>query len=139
MRIVKWLCLVALLLPAAARAQAVAPQDAAQYVGQTATVCGVVASARYALRSRSRPTFRNLDQPYPHQVFTVVIFGDERPKFGAPEVTFIRKRVCATGRIELYRGQAEMILNAPADLVPEDQSRTIPVGPPSTMAPAVSE
>src|SRR5450759_1755266 len=47
MRIATGLCVVALLSPAAGRAQAVAPQDAVQYVGQTATVCGVVASARY--------------------------------------------------------------------------------------------
>lgn len=130
------LCSLALLLPVAGRAQSVAPQDAARYAGQTATVCGVVASARYASRTRAQPTFLNLGQPYPRQVFTVTIFGDERPKFGEPEVTFEGKRVCATGRIEMYRGKPEMILDDPAQLrqdtgqpgrVPPRQSTLRPV------------
>jgi hypothetical protein len=139
MRIAIGLCVVALLSPAAGRAQAVAPQDAVQYVGQTATVCGVVASARYSARTKTRPTFLNLGQPYPRQVFTVVIFGDERPKFGEPEVTFAGKRVCATGRIELYRGKPEMILNDPATLRPDTGQTGRTARPPSTLRPALTE
>src|SRR5438445_539843 len=43
----------------------ISPTDAANYIGKPATVCGQVASATFAARSRGRPTFLNLDRPYP--------------------------------------------------------------------------
>ena len=131
--------MAALLLPAVGRAQSAAPQDAARYASQTATVCGVVASARYALRTRAQPTFLNLGQPYQHQAFTVTIFGDERPKFGEPEVPFANKRVCATGRIEMYRGKPEMILDDPAQLRPDTRQPSRVPPRQSTLRPALSE
>jgi hypothetical protein len=136
MRLASGLCVILLLLPGVGRAQSVAAPDAMEYVGQTATVCGVVASARYSARTKARPTFLNLDQPYPRQVFTVVIFGDERPKFGQPEITFKDKRKCATGQIEMYRGKPEMILNDQAMLRPDDGRDA---AAPSKLTPALTE
>jgi hypothetical protein len=133
------LCGLALLLPGAGHAQTFAPQDAAQHVGQMATVCGVVASARFSVQSRGQPTFLNLDQPYPAQVFTVVIWGDERPRFGAPEVAYASRRVCATARIEMYRGKPEMILNDPAQLRLDNGQTGPATPPPSRLRPALSE
>jgi hypothetical protein len=37
--------------------------EAKDHVGEQATVCGKVASARYAATSRGKPTFLNLDKP----------------------------------------------------------------------------
>ena len=51
----------------------IGPAEAAKYIGKSATVCGLVASTSYALQSLGRPTFLNLDRPYPKQPFTVVI------------------------------------------------------------------
>jgi len=39
------------------------------------TVCGKAASAHYADRRKGQPTFLNLGEPYPHEVFTVVIWA----------------------------------------------------------------
>lgn len=77
----------------------ITPAEAKNHVGETSTVCCKVASARYAVSSRGKPTFLNLGQPYPNQVFTVVIWEDDRPKFGRPEIEFENKQVCVTGRI----------------------------------------
>jgi hypothetical protein len=38
--------------------------QAAAYVGETATICGVVVSANYATKSKGQPTFLNFDQAY---------------------------------------------------------------------------
>ncbi len=46
-------------------AKTLTAKEAAEHVGEVATVCGKVASATYAARSRGRPTFLNLDEPYP--------------------------------------------------------------------------
>jgi hypothetical protein len=91
--------------------------DASKHVGETATVCDVVASAKFLSRSRSQPTFLNLGEPYPDQIFTVVIFGSDRARFGTPETTLKDKRICVTGKIQEYRGVPEIIVNNPKQLV----------------------
>ncbi len=99
-----------------AGAASVSPGEAARHEGETATVCGVVAAAKFLADAPSQPTLLNLDKPYPDQVFTVVIFGDDRAKFGTPETTLQGKRICVTGVIKLYREQAEIILKDPSKL-----------------------
>lgn len=86
------------------------------HVGETATVCGRVASTHYASRSRSRATFLNLGRAYPHQLFTVVIWGSSRARFGQPEKQYRNKHVCVTGFISVYRGQPDMILRSPKQI-----------------------
>jgi hypothetical protein len=99
----------------AAYAAPLAPDETARHVGETATVCGVVASATYASSLNAQPTFLNLDKPYPDQIFTAVIFGRDRSKFGTPE-TLRGKEVCVTGEIRLYGGKPEIVLTDPKQL-----------------------
>jgi hypothetical protein len=80
--------------------------EAREHLGEDATVCGLVASARYLERGSRHPTFLNLCKPYPNHVFTAVIWGEDREKFvdkfGAPE-KLQGRNVCVTGKIELYK------------------------------------
>lgn len=108
--------LVALILPSQVLAAELTPQQAAAHVGETATGCGIVASANYSVRTKAQPTFLNLDQPYPKHIFTVLIWGSDRSKFGTPEVQFMGKRLCATGKIETYKGKPEIIARDPRQL-----------------------
>jgi hypothetical protein len=62
--------------------------EAKAHIGEQATVCGKVVSTRWAESSRGSPTFLNFDQPYPDQVFTLVIWGNDRSKFDNPETTY---------------------------------------------------
>jgi len=94
----------------------IAASEAGNHVGEQQTVCGLVASAHYAARSRGNPTFINLDRPYPNQIFTVLIWGSDRPKFGNPEYTYSGKRICATGSIREYRGIPEIIAYEPSQI-----------------------
>ena len=84
--------------------------EAKNHMGETATVCGVVASARYADSAKGKPTFLNLDKPYPNAIFTAVIWEADRPKFGQPETELKDKRICVTGKIEEHRGTPEITL-----------------------------
>jgi hypothetical protein len=99
-----------------AQAAELAADDASRHVGETATVCGTVASTNYAERARGQPTFLNLDKPYPQEVFTAVIWGENRKSFGTPEAALRGKRVCVSGRIELYHHRPEIILRSPSQL-----------------------
>jgi hypothetical protein len=65
----------AALLPrtSLARAASLSPDDAVGHVEEIATVCGVVASAKFAANSHSQPTFLDFDRAYSNAVFTAVI------------------------------------------------------------------
>lgn len=105
-------------VPAAAPAGAadLTSQQAISYVGRSATVCGTVVSASHSVKTRRQPTFLNLDAPYPQQVFTIVVWGSDRAKFGAPEVQYMGRRLCVTGTIQVHRGKAEIVATAPGQL-----------------------
>ena len=108
--------LLAFLLPVAAAAADLTARQAAGYVGKAETVCGTVASATHAERTKGKPTFLNLDEPYPRHIFTIVIWGTDRPKFGAPEASLMGRRVCVTGRIETYKGKPQIVVADPRNL-----------------------
>jgi DNA/RNA endonuclease YhcR with UshA esterase domain len=104
-----------LLYSVLARAS-ISATEAKNHVGEDTTVCGTVASAHYAATSRGKPTFINLDAPYPNQIFTILIWGTDRTKFGHPEQTYSGKRVCVTGTITLYRGIPETEASEPSQI-----------------------
>jgi DNA/RNA endonuclease YhcR with UshA esterase domain len=90
--------------------------EAKNHVGEKGTVCGEVAGTHYATRSRGNPTFINLDRPYPNQVFTVLIWGSDRPKFGDPEEAYRGKHICVTGKISDFKGVPEIIAYEPSQI-----------------------
>lgn len=90
--------------------------DATRFIGQQKTVCGTVASAKYASRSKGKPTFLNLDKPYPRQVFTVLIWGSDRGNFDTPPEALSGKDICVTGVIQSYKGQPEIIVKDPGQI-----------------------
>jgi len=90
--------------------------EAKSHVGERATVCGEVASTHYASRTRGNPTFINLDKPYPNQIFTVLIWGTDRPKFGDPEELYRNKHICIIGKISDYKGVPEVVAYEPPQI-----------------------
>ncbi len=113
------LALATLLIEPALAQKKLSAAEAKDHVGETATVCGNVVSTRYAASTKGQPTFLNLDKPYPNQVFTVVIWGSNRTRFGTPEVDYKGKRICVTGKITEYRAIPEVIVNDPAQITVE--------------------
>jgi hypothetical protein len=89
-------------------------EEAGDHIGERATVYGVVESTAYAFSSKGQPTFLNLGKPYPNQVFTVVIWGDNRNNFSyLPEIYYKYKTIYVTGLIEPYDGIPEIEVTSP--------------------------
>ena len=109
------LALLCFVFPSAVHAQTahLTAEQAKDHVGENATVCGKVVDSHYASRSRGEPTFLNLDKRYPDQIFTIVVWGSDRPKFGDPEAKYGNKDVCVTGKITSYRGVPETTAHDP--------------------------
>lgn len=98
---------------AAAQAQSI-PQpslttaQAAQHVGENRTVCGQIVNTHIASSSHGSPTFVDIDQPWPNQVFDLVIWGDKKADVGNfPKAG----KICASGKITLYKGHPEIFLD----------------------------
>ncbi len=105
-----------LLHSAASWSEPYTAQDAASHIGEMGIVCGLVVSSKFAMRSKGQFTFLNLDLPYPNHIFTVVIWGKDRPKFGKPDLTFSGRRICVSGLIADYEGRPEMMATDPAQI-----------------------
>ena len=101
-------CGLALVLAGAGTlAQEIPAVEAAKHVGENTTVCGTIASEHTATSSKGTPTFINLDRPYPNQVFTLLVWGDDRDHVGKiPETG----KICGVGVITEYRGSPEIVL-----------------------------
>ncbi len=107
------------LLTTASQAQekSITAKDAANHVGEVQTVCGTVASTKFASQSKKKPTFLNLDQPFPNQIFTIVIWGSDRSKFPEPpEDLYMGKKICVHGMIKAFRGKPEIIVTDPSQI-----------------------
>jgi hypothetical protein len=100
------------LLPALA--ETITATDAKNHIGEQATVCGKVAGERTAASSRGKPTFINLDSTYPNQVFTILVWGDDRKNVG--ELPRVGSRVCASGVIKAYGGVPEIVVRSSGQL-----------------------
>lgn len=105
----------ALLLTASVgQAQSLTTAQAKAHEGENATVCGTVASERTATSSRGEPTFINLDSAYPNQVFTILVWGDDRKNVG--ELPRVGSHVCAKGQISDYHGVPEIVVRSSSQL-----------------------
>jgi len=93
--------------PAQTASPVLSAAQAAQHVGENRTVCGQIANEYTASTSHGTPTFVDLDQPYPHQIFDLVIWGDNKADVGP----FPKSgKICASGKIIVYRGRPEILL-----------------------------
>jgi hypothetical protein len=109
------LCFV-VTLPVHAQAKKITAAEAKNHVGEKSTVCGRVVGTHFASGSKGQPTFLNLDEPFPKEIFRILIWGSDRPKFGRPEETYRDKEVCVTGIITSYRGVAEIVASEPGQI-----------------------
>ena len=111
-----WICLVPFLCqPLIAQAR-ITPAEAKKHVGEEVTVCGNVASTRFAESTGGQPTFINLDKRYPNPLFAMVIWGRNRNRFGNPEKEYLSKRICVTGKITDYKGTPEIEAKTPGQI-----------------------
>lgn len=95
----------------------ITPKEAINHVGEVQTVCGEVVTATYAIKSKGQPTFLNLDEPYPNQVFTALIWGTYRGNFESPpEKLYKGKDICVTGVISTYKGKAQIEIKEPSQI-----------------------
>ncbi len=80
--------------------------DAGNFIGQEKIIQGKIVDV---YKSSSSTTFINFEKPYPNSCFTAVIFKSDLKKFNDPEI-YANKLVRVKGKIQLYQGKPEVIL-----------------------------
>jgi DNA/RNA endonuclease YhcR with UshA esterase domain len=107
------------LLAAAIAALAIAqtgptytPEEAAKHVGETATVTGKVDGFH---QSGKGNIFLNMGGKYPNQAFTAFIPSSSAAQFPQPE-QYEGRTVAVSGKITLYKGKPEIIVNSPSQV-----------------------
>jgi len=105
-----------LLITTAAFSQNVIPDSVQFYEGKTITVCSKVADT-YVSTSEKKITYLNFEYGYPNQTFSGVIFESDLPKFSyVPSEFLLGKKVCVTGKVKIYKGRPEIIINSEEQL-----------------------
>ena len=81
------------------------------YEGKTITVCSKVQST-YVTKGDKKTTYINFGNPYPNTTFTVVIFEGDLQNFKYTPSEYLKdKNVCITGKVKIYKGKPEMVVN----------------------------
>jgi hypothetical protein len=88
------------------------PAEAAKHVGETATVAGRVDGYH---QSGKGNIFLNMGGAYPNQAFTAFIPSGSAGQFTNPQ-QYDGKTVSVSGKIQLYKGKPEIIVNSPSQI-----------------------
>ena len=91
-------------------------EQAAQFIGKEATVCGVVDGARYSENAEGQPTVLFMGGNFPAHKFSVRIWGRDRAEFDPAPDALVGKTVCVSGEIRSANGRPEIVARAPRDL-----------------------
>ena len=104
--------LISICLSQISFAQTVPLDSVANYEGKTITVCSKVQST-YVTKGEKKTTYINFGKPYPNTTFTVVIFETDAAKFKNTPSEFLKdKNVCITGKVKIYKGKPDIIVNS---------------------------
>jgi DNA/RNA endonuclease YhcR with UshA esterase domain len=88
------------------------PEEAAKHVGETAIVTGRVDSFH---QSGKGNIFLNMGGAYPNQAFTAFIPSGSAAQFPNAQ-QYDGRTVGVTGKIQLYKGKPEIIVNSPSQI-----------------------
>ena len=89
-------------------------KDAINYVGKKVTVCSRI----YGIRSTDKMTQINVDAPFPNSPLTIIIFSSSYGKFPQQLTEYYKdKNICVKGKVELYKGKPQIIIDDPRDLI----------------------
>jgi hypothetical protein len=97
-----------LLFASIGHSQTITAAQAREHDGETATVCGVAENEHTAATTRGKPTFIDLDSSFPYQIFSILVWDEDRSNVG--ELPHTGSKVCVTGVINYYHGVPRIVV-----------------------------
>lgn len=80
---------------------------AAEKVGEEVTVKGKVVTTFYAEFSKGKPTFLNLEKPFPNNPMAIIIFEDQLELLNINAKDYRDKTVLVKGIVKQYKDEAK--------------------------------
>jgi hypothetical protein len=88
-------------------------KEVMNYVGKEVTVCAKV----YSTRATTAITQISVGGAYPNNPLTIIVFAKNYTNFTIPPEDMLKdKNICVKGKIELYRGKPQIIVEKPGDV-----------------------
>ena len=115
----KQLVLPIILLAAAyCQAAPILPEEAKSHVGENVSVRGMVEQVSVSKKGHA---FLNFGGRYPNHIFTGFVPAEHVSDVGGEEFlhSLADNPVTITGKIELYKGQPEIVISSPSQIVKE--------------------
>lgn len=91
-------------------------EQAGEFIGKEATVCGNVDGARFAENAEGQPTFLFMGGNFPGHKFSARIWGRDRDAFDTPPEQLTGKVICVTGEIRTSNGRPEIVVRGARNL-----------------------
>ncbi len=89
----------------------ISASDASNHIGAVAEVCGTVASVDFVPQISGAPTFINFGKPHPNQLFTAVIWGEDRHLWQIPpDQAYQTSDLCIIGKIRDHNGIPQIVV-----------------------------
>ena len=87
------------------------PADKIKYYNEKyIKTCSIVTGV-YTSKGKGKPTFVNFGRSYPNQIFSAVIWGDNKKNFSYdPATKLLNKKVCIKGEVKLYKNKPSINL-----------------------------
>ena len=104
----------------------ISPNDAKNYIGQTATVCGKVVDTKvpkYGIAGHGKPVSLFLNQPEADAVFYFVAFGSKPDDPQEVVTTYGGKRVCVTGQVNQVSGKTFIMASDRSQIKPDTSAK----------------
>lgn len=87
-------------------------EEAKEFVGDTVKVCTKIFDTNYDEASKGSPTYLYTSSNQPAAALTFIIWGEKRKSFDyKPEKDLKEREVCITGKIELLKDKAVLIID----------------------------
>jgi DNA/RNA endonuclease YhcR with UshA esterase domain len=102
---------------ALAKEQELTAAEAANHLGETASVTGKVEDVHQA---KGGNIFLNLDGKHPNAVFTIFISADKAEEFKDYK-SYLGKTVTVTGKIQEHQKKTEIIATSPSQITVKDE------------------
>jgi hypothetical protein len=91
-------------------------ENIASFEGKTVTLCETI-TGTFQTKTESKVTYLNFGKSFPNHAFTVVIFKKDLENFSFDPMTLKNKKICVTGKVGIYKGKPQIIVNKEAAIV----------------------
>ena len=91
--------------------------EAKNHVGDLVKICSKIYDTKYFKSSKDPITLLDMGDKYPNNPLSIVIPAEARKLFkSAPEEYYKGTQVCVTGRIQIYKEKAEIVIGSPKQI-----------------------